>query len=261
MSNYEYCQAESRSEVLLVTLNRPEVKNALHPPAHRELAEIFRDFQSNSAYRVAIITGAGDDAFSAGNDVKFSATATMEEMALPAEGFAGLTSFSDRTKPVIAAVNGFAYGGGFEIALASDLIVASATAKFALPEPKIGLAALAGGIHRLTRQIPYKKAMQMLMTGMSVSAVEGERFGFVNAVVAPEELIDASLEIAHQIAACSPVSIDITMRALKAGQQCLTPEELLDVDTKFAHQIIASHDFREGIAAFAEKRKPNWQGK
>lgn len=261
MTSYQFCSTEKHDQVLLVTLNRPEVKNSLHPPAHRELAEIFRDFQSNPEYRVAIITGAGDSAFSAGNDVKFSATASMEEMALPEEGFAGLTSFSERTKPVIAAVNGFAYGGGFEIALASDLIVASTNAKFALPEPKIGLAALAGGIHRLSRQIPYKQAVQILITGMSVSAERGEEMGFVNSVVAPEQLIEESLKLANQIAACSPVSIDITMRGLKQGQECLDPKELVELDTQLAIEIVSSEDFREGISAFAEKRKPIWPGK
>ena len=260
MTESTFCTLQPIDSILLITINRPQLRNALHPPASRELADIFKDFQNNKNYRVAIITGSGGEAFCAGNDVKFSANATLEEMALPREGFGGLTAFFDRTKPVIAAVNGMAFGGGFEIALSADLIIASQSATFALPEPKIGLAALGGGIHRLSRQIPYKKAVEILLTGKKVTAVEGERLGFVNSVVSPNQLIDKSIEMARQIINCSPVAIDVTMTALYQGQQCQTLLDTMKSDYRLAKRIYNSKDFKEGLKAFAEKRKPQWPG-
>ncbi len=259
-SDYQYCSVETQGSVLIITINRPTLHNALHPPANRELAALFSDFQVDKSLRVAIITGGGDHAFCAGNDVKFSATASLEEMKLPEQGFGGLTSFFERSKPVIAAVNGFAYGGGFEIALAADLIIASENAKFALPEPKIGLAALGGGIHRLSRQIPYKKAVEMLITGKSVSAEEGLELGFVNQVCNPEDLMECSLAMASRIEACSPVSIDVTMSALAHGQDSASLVEASKNDTRLAKKLFTSKDFSEGVKAFAEKRKPVWPG-
>ena len=169
----EFCTAERDGHLLIVTINRPERMNALHPPANFELEGIFNDFAADPDLWVAIITGAGDRAFSAGNDLRWQAEGNKLEV--PATGFAGLTARFDLAKPVIAAVNGVAMGGGFEIALACDLIIASDNAKFALPEPKVGLAALAGGLHRLPRQIGVKQAMGMILTGRQVPAADIER--------------------------------------------------------------------------------------
>ncbi len=257
----QFCEVDVYEHVLLVTINRPKARNALHPPASHELAEVFRSFQANPDLRVAIITGKGSDAFCAGNDLKFSATASLQEMKLPDEGFGGLTSFRARSKPVIAAVNGAAYGGGFEIALAADIILASESAKFALPEVKVGMAALGGGIHRLAEQIPYKKAVEMLITGQSVDAQEGHRLGFVNQVCAPDQLLDAAMSKASQIAQCSPVSIDVTLTALQNGRDQLPQAELQKLDYSLAKKIFKSQDFIEGAKAFAEKRPPKWPGK
>src|SRR3990172_8451605 len=148
---YEFAKTERDGRVLTVTINRPEVLNALHGPANMELGEIFDDFESDPGLWVAVITGAGNRAFSAGNDLK--ATAAGGGLQMPASGFGGLTSRFDCVKPIIAAVNGLAMGGGFEIVLACDIVVAAETAVFALPEPRVGLAALAGGMHRLPRKI------------------------------------------------------------------------------------------------------------
>ena len=169
-----YCQVEKSGRLTVVTIDRPEVMNALHPPGNQELAEVFDDFARDPEQWVAIITGAGDRAFSAGNDLKYQASGG--KMWGPATGFAGLTQRFDNVKPVIAAVNGLAMGGGFEIALACDLIVAAENAVFALPEPRVGLAALAGGIHRLPREIGMKQAMGMLLTGQSIGP-RGSKFG------------------------------------------------------------------------------------
>ncbi|MBX3707519.1 MAG: enoyl-CoA hydratase/isomerase family protein, partial [Pseudomonadales bacterium] len=177
----EYCSIETSDHILTVTLERPERLNALHPPANAELGRVFDDFAADDDLWVAIITGRGRG-FSAGNDLRYQAEGG-ERVPMP-RGFGGLTSRFDLTKPVLAAVNGVAMGGGFEIALACDLIIASDQATFALPEPKVGLAALAGGLNRLPRQIGVKRALGMILTGRHVSAREGYELGFVNEVVA-----------------------------------------------------------------------------
>ena len=155
--NFEFVKYEKRDRLALITLNRPEVMNALHPPCHEELERIFNDFAADSESSVAILTGAGDKAFSAGNDLKWTTQHGVPK--LPKTGFGAITRRFDLVKPVIAAVNGFALGGGFEIALACDLIVAAEHARFGVPEPRVGLMAAAGGVHRLPRHIPLKIAM------------------------------------------------------------------------------------------------------
>ena len=205
MSDYEFCRVERESRITIVTMNRPDVMNALHPPANFELAKIFDHFAQDPEQWVAIITGAGDRSFSAGNDLKYQAAGNP--ITVPPTGFAGLTSRFDLNKPVIAAVNGLAMGGGFEIALACDLIVAAETALFALPEPRVGLAALAGGLHRLPREIGLKKALGMILTGRRVTAAEGQTLGFVNEVAKPGGALAGAKILAGQILECSPMSI------------------------------------------------------
>src|SRR5271169_1713826 len=187
---YEFVAVEKDGPITTVTLNRPEVMNALHSPAHFELDAVFNDFAADEGQWVAIVTGAGERAFSAGNDLKHQAGGGRT--GSPPSGFAGLTSRFDLNKPVIAAVNGVAMGGGFETALACDLIIASESAIFALPEPRVGLAALAGGLHRLPRQIGLKRAMGMILTARRVSAREGHELGFVNEVVPADDLMAAA---------------------------------------------------------------------
>ena len=261
MSEYdpEHCLVEQQDNVLLITINRPESRNAVTPATNKELARVIHDFEANPDLRVAILTGAGDKAFCSGNDLKFTATASPEEMKQPREGFAGLTSFWDRKKPVIAAVNGIAFGGGFEIALAADIIVASENAKFALPEPKVGLCAFAGGMHRLARQIPLKQAVAAMITGDSISATQGEQFGFVNQVVPQEELLDAAIAYAERIIACSPVAIEVTLETVRESVSIGSLREAMKLDFKGGEKIAASPDFREGAKAFVEKRKPSWE--
>ena len=191
--------------------------NALHPMASRELSDAFDAFAANSDLWVAIITGAGDRAFSAGNDLKYHAdlrARTGERPVSPPKGFGGLTFRHDLDKPVIAAVNGVAMGGGFEIALACDLIIASDRAKFALPEPRVGLAAGGGGLQRLPRQVPLKKAMGMLLTGRHVSAQEGYEMGFVTDVVPHDNLMREARRWAAMILECSPMSVRATKQAV-----------------------------------------------
>ena len=181
-TDYEFLTTEVNGHILEVTINRPDVMNSLHPPSHREFDEVWSEFTNNEDLWVGIITGAGDRAFSAGNDLKYQASGG-DRSGMPETGFAGLTSRFNLNKPIIAAVNGVAMGGGMEIALACDLIIASSNARFALPEPKVGLAALAGGMQRLPRQIGMKNAMGMMLTGRHVEAAEAKELGIVNEVV------------------------------------------------------------------------------
>lgn len=255
----EYCSVEKEGKLTVVTIQRPDVMNALHPPANAELAEVFDDFAADPEQWVAIITGAGDRAFSAGNDLKYQASGG-EMGGQPSAGFAGLTSRFDNPKPVIAAVNGIAMGGGFEIALACDLIIASENAIFALPEPRVGLAALAGGLHRLPREIGMKQAMSMLLTGRRVQAREGKELGFVNDVVPEGQALESARAWAAQILECAPLSIRASKQAALQGMDAPSLEDAIKGRYEQIQKMYNSHDFVEGPLAFAEKRAPNWKG-
>ena len=254
----EYCLVEKSNHIMTVTMNRPDRLNALHPPANAELGQVFDEFAADDDLWVAIITGAGR-AFSAGNDLRYQAEGG-ERVPMPA-GFGGLTSRFDLNKPVIAAVNGVAMGGGFEIALACDLIIASDKAVFALPEPKVGLAALAGGLNRLPRQIGPKRALGMILTGRHVPAEEGQTLGFVNEVVPHEELMQAASSWAAQILECAPLSIRASKDVVYRSLDSASLEDSMRAKYDSVAAMVGSEDFVEGPKAFAEKRKPNWQGK
>ncbi len=257
---YEFVEVKQRGHVTIVTLNRPEVLNALHKPAHFELHEVFNSFSADPDQWVAIVTGAGDRAFCAGNDLKWQAAGG--ERGWNATGFGGLTLRFHCDKPIIAAVNGVAMGGGFEIALACDLIIASENATFALPEPRVGLAALAGGLQRLPRQIGLKRAMGMILTGRHVSAREGFELGFVNEVVSAGEALSAAERWADQICQNSPMSIRASKQAVMDGLNVPLPEAMIaQREYPAVREMLASADYVEGPKAFAEKRPPRWQGK
>ncbi len=254
----EFVRYEKRGRIAYVTLNRPQVMNALHPPANEELARVWDDFAADPEVWIAILTGAGERAFSAGNDLKW--TAQHGGQALPKSGFAGLTARHDLTKPVIAAVNGFALGGGFEAVLACDIVVASDRASFGLPEPRVGLFAGAGGVHRLPRQIPLKLAMGLMLTGRTISADEAARLGLVNELVAPGELLPAAERWAAAILECSPLAIQATKES--AMQGCGRPlAEAMASRYETVRRLYKSEDIIEGPRAFAEKRPPRWKGK
>jgi crotonobetainyl-CoA hydratase len=261
MTSPEFCKVEREGKLTIVTINRPEVMNSLHPPANMELERAFNEFAKDPDQWVAIITGAGDKAFSAGNDLKYQAAGNP--ITVPATGFAGLTARYDLNKPVIAAVNGLAMGGGFEIALACDIIVAAETAVFALPEPRVGLAALAGGLHRLPREIGTKRALGMILTGRRVSAAEGLQLGFVNEVCKPGEAVAAAKKIAAQILECSPMSIRASKEAVYRGLTETSLEAAIDGQRKYEgiRAMFTSEDLIEGPMAFAQKRPPQWKGR
>jgi crotonobetainyl-CoA hydratase len=255
---FEFCLLEKKEHIWIVTINRPEAMNALHPAANFELETIFNDFAADKSAWVAILTGAGGKAFCTGNDLKFQASGGKLE--IPETGFAGLTSRFNMDKPVIAAVEGYAMGGGFEIALACDLIVADPNAQFALPEPKVGLAALAGGIHRLTRQIGEKQAMEILLTARRVNAEEGKAMGFVNRISEEGGVMDDALKLAQEILVCSPMSIQMTKQIARDGQQFSDLENAVSHHYDAYTTLFSSNDFIEGPTAFMEKRAPKWSG-
>ncbi|MGQ0619483.1 MAG: enoyl-CoA hydratase-related protein [Panacagrimonas sp.] len=260
-----FCTVEREGPVTIVTINRPESMNSLHPPCNAELAEIFDEFAADPTQWVAILTGAGERAFSSGNDLKYTAQAFArgDGLPIPLTGFAGLTARFDLNKPVIAAVNGVAMGGGFEVALACDLIVASETASFALPEPKVGLAALAGGLLRLPRLIGEKRAMSLILTGRKVSAQEGLALGFVNQVTAPDALLGEARRWAAEIIANSPMSIRASKEVVRKGLDEATLAAAYANQTGYpaVRALFKSADFHEGPLAFAQKRAPKWKGR
>ena len=261
----QFTCVERDGPITIVTINRPEAMNALHPDANAELAEIFDDFATDPAQWIAILTGAGDRAFSAGNDLRETVRRMSrgEPLETPTTGYAGLTARFDLDKPVIAAVNGVAMGGGFEIALACDLIVAADTAIFALPEPRVGLAALAGGLHRLPREIGLKRAMGMILTGRRVDAAEGKALGFVHEVVSPSELMACAKRLATAMLELSPMSLRASKQIVRLGLENANIAEAYNAQESHPalKALFRSVDSREGPLAFAEKRPPIWKGK
>jgi crotonobetainyl-CoA hydratase len=259
--SYEFIQLHKQGPVTTIVLNRPEVLNALHAAAQFELNEALDGFADDPDQWVAVITGAGDRSFCAGGDLK--ALAGDGGKSRPAKGFGGLTSRFDLDKPLIAAVNGLAFGGGFEAALACDVILASETATFALPEPRRGLAAFGGGLHRLTRDIGPKRAMGMILTGREVSAEEGLRLGFVTEVVPPAELLPTALRWAEDICRLSPMAVRASKDVVYRGLDEPSLEAAMKGQRAYpaVRALIASGDYREGPRAFAERRAPVWKGR
>jgi enoyl-CoA hydratase/carnithine racemase len=249
-----FVQVSREGRTTIVTMDRPEVLNALHPPAHHELSAVFDQFASDPEQWVAIITGSGDRAFCAGNDLKFRAARGRQ--AMPATGFAGLTSRFDLHKPVIAAVNGLALGGGFELALACDLLVADERAMFGLPEVRVGLAALGGGLQRLPRQIGPKLAMDLALTGKRIGGAELFCHGALNAIAPAGEALARAKAYAEEILLAAPLAVRASKHAMLRG---LEHASLQDAIAEQDHlptvaAMRASEDALEGPRAFAEKR-------
>ena len=274
MSNFDFVIYEKRDHIAYVTINRPEFMNALHAPAGAEMGQVWADFRDDSDSWVAIVTGAGERAFSAGMDLRARAAANAAgdapqqlRPALPADaganaGFGGLTNprHYNIWKPIIAAVNGYALGGGLELAMACDIIIAAEHAQFGLPEPKRGIMAGAGGVHRLPRQIPLKIAMGYMLTGRHMSAQEAHGWGLVNEVVPLSELMPASERWAREIMECAPLSLQATKQASMQGLE-LSLEEAYNGSYEAVQRMQGSEDSREGPRAFAERRKPAWTGR
>ena len=254
---HHYCTVRDEGRLRIVTLNRPEVLNALHADANDELATIWDEFAARDDLWVGIVTGAGERAFSAGNDLKVQAGGKRRPNG--PRGFAGLCHRFDLSKPMIAAVNGVAMGGGFETALACDIIIAAENAIFALPEPRVGLIAGGGGVHRLPRSIPIKQAMGMILTGRRVTAQEGFDLGFVTETVPEGQALAAAKRWAAMILECSPKAIRASKQAAYRGLDEPSLEQAMRTVYPAQQENIESQDYLEGPRAFAEKRKPDWR--
>jgi acetyl-CoA C-acetyltransferase len=256
---YEHVRLRRDGHLLEVTINRPESRNSLHPMANDELDQVFDAYFADDELWVAIITGAGEKAFSAGNDLVYSASG--QPMWVPKNGFAGLTSRRWLTKPVIAAVNGFAMGGGCEIALACHLVVADATAQFALSEVRVGLVAGAGGLIRLPRTVPPKVATEMILTGRRITADEALAYGLVNRVVPAGTALDGARALAAEILAGSPTSVRISLRVMEETRGIPDVADAVNHPTTALDDLMASEDALEGMTAFAAKRPPVWRNR
>ena len=248
--------------VLEVVLDRPKA-NAIDSPTSREMGRVFADFRDNPALRVAIITGAGEKFFCAGWDLKAAAEGESVAADFGVGGFGGLQELPNLNKPVIAAVNGIACGGGLELAISADLIIAAEHASFALPEINAGTIADAATI-KLPRRIPWHIAMEMLFTGRWMDAAEAHRWGLVNETVAADALMPRARELADLLAHGPPLVFAAIKECLRLTETLSTSESFDLLNNKVPPSIktlYESEDMREGAKAFSEKRKPVWKGR
>lgn len=260
--SYETVLYERCGHIALITINRPEAMNSVNAQLSREMGAAIEDFVRDTDLWTAVITGAGEKSFCAGADLKELAAGRS---VIPEEtahwGFAGIVQHFV-PKPIIAAVNGFALGGGTEIAIACDLIVASEHASFGLPEVKRGIIAGAGGLLRLPRQIPLKVALETVFTGEPLSALDALRWGLINKVVPHDQVVKAAMDLATKICENSPVSVRTSKEIIYRGLDVPLdyPPDAWAINAKYLEIVLASEDFKEGPKAFAEKRKPKWVG-
>ena len=257
---------EKRGQVAYITLDRPNLLNAMDARMHEELGNVWDDFASDAGLRVAVLTGAGDRAFSVGQDLKELVECTragMSPMTIGSRNGSGWPRLTERynlIKPVIARVNGYALGGGFELALACDIVIATEQSCFALPEAKLGLIPGAGGVFRLTRYIPFKIAMGHLMTGREISARRAYELGLVNEVVPSARLDICVDEWVNDILRCAPLSL-CALKQVALDSAHLSLEEAFSAYYDAEELRCKSEDCREGPLAFVQKRTPNWSGK
>lgn len=246
--------------ILEITLDRPKA-NAIDSATSRELGALFVDFMADPVQRVAVFTGAGGRFFSAGWDLNAANDGEAFDSDYGPGGFGGFPDLPNRSKPIIAAVNGMAIGGGFEIAMAADLIVAADHATFSLPETSLGMLPDAGSV-RLPRLLPRQLANEVLVAGRRLTAAEAQHFGLVNAVTAGEKLMDAALELARRVVRSAPLSIAAVLDVARRSEALAVADAMATLRDNPAYRAaIDSQDALEGPRAFAEKREPRWQGR
>jgi enoyl-CoA hydratase/carnithine racemase len=260
-------RTDTRGQVLIVTLDRPEARNALSTEMRETLIDVWQAFRENNDLRVAILTGAGDKSFCAGADLKevgdyYRSMTPIErrENGEQSPGLGAITRNFDPRKPIIAAINGPCLAGGLELALACDIRIAAKHAVFGLPEVRRGILPGAGGTQRLPRAIPQGVALEMILTGAPIDAEAALRWGLVSRVVAPENLLDEALAIAELIAANGPLAVRAARDAVYQGL-ALPLEQALRLEQFHAEPLRQSEDAKEGVQAFVEKRAAKFIGK
>lgn len=259
--SYENILVEVREPIAVLTLNRPKVLNALHAATFRELSDALEELIANPAVRAILLTGAGEKAFAAGADIQeLAQVSAIEGNALALRGQHLFDRIENCGKPVIACVNGFALGGGCELALACTFRIASETAKFGQPEVKLGLIPGYGGSQRLPRLIGKGAALRLLLTGEIIPALEALRLGLVEEVVAPDQLLSRAEHIAKSIAAQAPLAIEKCLEAVHAGYD-LPLRQALELEASLFGLCCATEDKAEGTKAFLEKRSAVWKGR
>jgi enoyl-CoA hydratase len=258
MTTYTTILTETRGRIGLVTLNRPEAMNALNHTLTRELMDALEAFDNDDAIGAMVITG-NQKAFAAGADIKEMADKSVQEM-YDSDPIAQFGRIRTIRKPVIAAVSGWALGGGCEIALSCDMVIASETAKFGQPEITIGVIPGAGGTQRLPRAVGKAIAMEMVLNNRTLSAQEALGFGLVNRVVPVEAYLDEALKLAEEVASRAPAAIRSAKKMVNQAYERFLSDSLLEEKKEF-YNLFATEDQKEGMRAFAEKRKPQWKGK
>ncbi|GGD65235.1 enoyl-CoA hydratase [Erythrobacter arachoides] len=257
---YETILVEQRDAVTLITLNRPEALNALNTKVLAELTEALAAFEADASQGCAVVTGSGDKAFAAGADIKEMVDKSAAEM-FNEDFFAGWNRMVAATrKPWIAAVNGFALGGGCEVAMMADFIIASENAKFGQPEIKLGVAPGMGGSQRLTRAVGKAKAMDLVLTGRMMDAAEAERAGLVARVVPHDQLLDEALKAAAAIAGMAPMAVKVNKELVDAAYETTLSQGMLH-ERRLFQILAATEDKAEGMTAFVEKRAASWKGR
>lgn len=262
--SYETLLYAKKARIGYVTLNRPQILNAQSPEMFEELARVFGEIKGDAEVGVVILTGAGDRAFSAGADINFlktlAQTTPIAAKAFVEKNRLAFGAIEHLGKPVIAAVNGYALGGGCELAMACHMRIASETARFGQPEINLGLFPGAGGTQRLPRLVGRGIALELMLTGEAISAQEAYRLGLVNKVVPPAELIPTAEKLAQQILAKSPLAASVILEAVQHGME-MTLAEGLQLEANLFGVICGTEDMKEGTAAFIEKRQPTFTGK